>query len=178
MTKSFLIVSLSFVFLSACSQTTEQTSPKSAPAPITEGKPVNVSTAVVSLKEDRDSEAIKNATKPTFEDGRKRAKINGESFEISSLPLLANHRILNLDMNQTARVSGRFIVVLTEKSDKVLDVLNSRFSIREISHNVYRVRTPEGMDMLLAYKTIRDVQGVRRVEMELDYTPPSKAETH
>jgi len=158
-----------FTITSCSSYFFEQGNTENAPDSVVVRNSAEISTAGARPKPAEKQQSLNKEKTP---ENHLLVSINNQRIELESLPLLANQRVFNHDTKREGRVTGRYLVVLDDKSGQVLDILNSRFKLVRVSANIYRIRSEPDWELLNIYKILLNTKGVKRVEMEIDYSTP------
>lgn len=112
--------------------------------------------------------------KPIF--GKKVIKLNAEKFEYLGGPIKKGTPLYNLTMASTGIVKGSFVAVT--KADKPLNTLPIALKEQQkIAKSTYRIVPVKGDNLELIYRLLLANSNLKQVELEIDYSNLTKAET-
>ncbi|KGJ99329.1 hypothetical protein [Thalassotalea sp. ND16A] len=158
------------IAISACSEMTESNDESTSSADNTQTqKTVNSATEITA-------HPAKDKTEPSLAIDKPRSvTINNKKFQANSI-IQPGARVLNLLMGEFGRVKGSFVV--TTKEQMLVDSDNSLLAtINVIAANTYRITPQKKTNFMEFYQQLQNDKRFRLVEMEIDYSPVSTAET-
>lgn len=96
--------------------------------------------------------------------------MNGGKFEATKTTLVKGDIVTDLTMFEKARVTGDLVVV-TDQDTFDQSVIKDSYTVRNIAKATYQLTPKSSENLLLNYKLLRQLTGVKRVEVQLDYSP-------
>ena len=124
--------------------------------------------------------AERGATLPKETEVVTSVRINGRKFLISASSLSAGDSVYDTELRQTAVVKNQIVVVTDAASNDVLAeyVASYPWSIRSkrlagATEALYF--NAANSDLLWHYQHLKTLQGIKRVEMQFDYSPEKKS---
>lgn len=128
------------------------------------------------IKQETSSDSpISLAKKELLKQKRSSITINNTKFKLVDHKFETGSQIYNLAMNEFGVVKGSFVLVVISESNFDKD----RFlKVVKIADDTFRVWPKNGVTLSSAYQKLTEDKNYSTVEVDIDYTPVSKLETH
>lgn len=96
--------------------------------------------------------------------------INGSKFEAPAKTLSKGDVVTDLSMYEKAKVTGDLVVVTSDENFDI-GVFKPSYKVRSIAKATFRLTPIQSSNLLLDYKKLKQLPGVKQVEVQLDYSP-------
>ena len=104
--------------------------------------------------------------------GKKTLSFNGEKFEYSGGLVTKGTKLFNIQMAESGKVKGSFVVV-TKPSVELVTTPVELKSKAKLAKDTYRVIPEKGQNLQAIYKLLKANKQLLQVELEIDYSPKS-----
>ncbi|OUS28795.1 hypothetical protein A9Q98_07155 [Thalassotalea sp. 42_200_T64] len=159
------------IAISACSEVTETNKKATSSTDSAQTKQTTNSATEITASRSKDKTEHSLAI-----DKPRSVTINNKKFQANTI-IQPGARVFNLLMGEFGRVKGSFVV--TTKDQMLADSDNFMLAtITAIAANTYRITPQKQTNFMEFYQQLQYDKRFRVVEMEIDYSPISKAETY